>query len=164
MATNVCARIDVISPRRSYPLPRLLSWKSPLEEADHAAADFPERRFDAIRPGLLESHAFDLGEDVDAARRLTHLEARPRGLEVLLDEVAEGRAELPKRDQHLARVLRARFDPYVQILRRAWPPVHADRVRPDHEKSRVSAAQCGEQIEEVFVHGLRGERCRRARR
>jgi len=65
---------------------------------------------------LLEPHSFDLGEDIDAGRRLPHLEPRPGRRQAALVQVAERRSDRGERRDDLASVLFARFDPHVEIL------------------------------------------------
>jgi len=92
-------------------------------EPDHIATNaICEIGLHPARPGVLEVNSADRSQDVDSSRFDADLQTNTRRSQVSLRKAHQSRAELHEAIDDLRRVLGARFDPHVEILRCSWPP------------------------------------------
>ncbi|HEX4475854.1 MAG TPA: hypothetical protein VH142_12300 [Polyangiaceae bacterium] len=109
-------------------------------ESDHIAANAVcEIGLHPPRPSIPKVESADRSEDVDSSRLDADLQTDTRRSQVSLSQAHERRAELYEAIDDLWRVLGARFDPHVEILRCSWPPVHTDGIGSDDQKPCISA-------------------------
>lgn len=85
------------------------------------------------RPGLVEAHAIDRGNYIDAKGRQSHLKHSARVCEIGFSQIVQRSAKFFQGLEHTRRVLGIRPYPNIQVLRRANVTMCSESVRANNE-------------------------------